>query len=611
MGNRDLLIEGYLNRISNQFAVSKDIAFELFSIAAVLDLTFEEVRDQVHIQGDRDGGIDGVHFLEQGDHYVMYLFQCKNKKALKQKEIEKLKADFHVLFEKGEYARRPKAEHLIPRIEEYKQLSEEGYIIQPKLFFLYNGLNDDPAKGGNKEAWQAYHQASEGFEIWDAEAIYSRISDLIKAQSRRKEIRFVFRPVSSNITPRDAQALYTHTIQNTKSAVFLIEALELCKLVQEETAANRTYDFLFAENIRGYLGLRARANKRIAETLRSMDDAIYFPFLNNGITMICDELTIPSGPQAGRYYIPALNPVIVNGLQTTRVISQQYEEDPDSLAGVYVHVRLYETRDPVLIDKITDATNTQTPIKVRDKVSTKDFSNYAKEVFANAGIRLITKRGETFSPTRGKEYSESIHLDTVLKYWWATFYEEPEVARNSIGTVLEKIYDATVSESPLSKLFGGGPDSPVYRQLLLAFYFYRFLQSENKGYSLVSIELAAYSLYKVFSKEADQALSKIFNERDEAERTEKLDSGLIFIMDTLCNKLDISINHISKLKTFEILILLIGEGLEENPYDPNNYPYRTALLNYLKSSKSRFDLNNLLDWEETKNKVQKLVGTWL
>jgi hypothetical protein len=57
----------------------------------------------------------------------------------------------------------------------------------------------------------------------------------------------------------------------------------------------------------------------------------------------------------------------------------------EKLKGVFVNVRVYESKEPSLIEKITDATNTQTPITNKDKISNKDFNSLTKEVFKNFG----------------------------------------------------------------------------------------------------------------------------------------------------------------------------------------------------------------------------------
>jgi hypothetical protein len=91
MDNKQLFIDGYLNRISEQFKVDKDTAFEIFSIAAITERPFQEVYDDIQIRQKledktnlkgKDGGIDGAVFVEQGGYYTLMVFQCKNTSGL-------------------------------------------------------------------------------------------------------------------------------------------------------------------------------------------------------------------------------------------------------------------------------------------------------------------------------------------------------------------------------------------------------------------------------------------------------------------------------------------------------------------------------------------------
>ena len=75
--NRDLFINGFIDRIGKRFGLSADLAFEISTSAAVLDQAFGEVMDNVFCldnrSGSHDGGMDGV-FIERifcracGDH---------------------------------------------------------------------------------------------------------------------------------------------------------------------------------------------------------------------------------------------------------------------------------------------------------------------------------------------------------------------------------------------------------------------------------------------------------------------------------------------------------------------------------------------------------------
>jgi hypothetical protein len=245
------------------------------------------------------------------------------------------------------------------------------------------------------------------------------------------------------------------------------------------------------------------------KTLNS-EDAVLFPFLNNGITIITEQITVPKSAQDGKYNLPVVNPQIVNGLQTSRVLYDIYKNNREKLKGVFVNVRVYESKEPSLIEKITDATNTQTPITNKDKISNKDFNSLTKEVFKNFGIDYVTKRGEGFK-SKNNDFHNQVDSETVLKFWYATFYEEPEVAKNSIARVLQEIYDASSSENhPLKFLFDGSANSSIYIQLLTSYKIYQFVKKNKKEiindeditYSqkyehlLYSDEMMCYGIYK-------------------------------------------------------------------------------------------------------------------
>ncbi len=506
MSNKDLFISGYLDRIAGEFVQTNDevknrnLAFEIFSISVILNKPFQEVFDTIVIKGSEDGGIDGIWFQDQGEYYDMHIFQCKNTKSLKANEIDKFRNNFKELFTEGNKSGKKNIGGLLPKIDEYKQITEQGTIIETKLYFIFNGQKIDPNNSNNEEIYKTYNNPDLNFYIKDSNDLFDNIASVTTKQ--RKEVKYTFHPEKSNISPVDTQGLYSYAILNVKAANFRIMAQELCKLMSEEERINGSVETLFEENIRSYLGIKVRANKRMNETLNNRGDAVYFPFLNNGVTLICNELQIPRQPQDNKYLVPVVNPQIVNGLQTSWVLYENYKKNPALLDDVYVNVRIYESRDKELIEKITDATNTQTPINYRDKISNRDFNRYAKEVFANKGINYIVKRGEVF----GKDsitLHESVESEIVLKFWYASFYEEPETAKNSVSTVLQRIFDSSLIENhPLEKLFNGSKNSPVYNQMVISYVIYKYIQKQKPvhidSYDFVSYadELLCYAVYK-------------------------------------------------------------------------------------------------------------------
>lgn len=504
--NKDLFINGYIERIAKKFDLIDSLAFEILSIAAILDLSFDEVYDFVSTienkHGGHDGGLDGIYLDEDED--VLHIFQVKSSiKPIGDNEIAKFIDDFDTLFVYGNPVNKPLNKKVSAELEKYRNLAKSGRIFDTKLYFIFKGDKSEQ----DVLLINRHIGSAKNLQVLDSNDLYEQIDSLVSEGRKRKSIDFSFMAEKSNIGTRtDPQTLISFAIQNVKAVNFRLSTLELCQLLDEEKRLNNRIDSIFSDNVRGFLNYN-KTNKNIRDTLLNNSDAEYFPFLNNGITVIAERVNIPNAMQAGLYPIKTTNPVIVNGLQTTYVIYDIYQKDKAKLEGVYVLVRLYETTDIALIDKITDATNTQSPINYRDKISNRKFNEHTRAAFANVGIIYLSKRGETFDVKLKTSFNKSVHSETVLKFWYASFYGYPEIAKNSKSKVLEELFDATTNkDNKLNELFNGDKNSAIYQQLLEAFWLYDFIMQKRKtmdnksDFVLFADELFAYGVYRLFRK---------------------------------------------------------------------------------------------------------------
>lgn len=523
--NRDLFLDGFIGRIASRFGLSKDFAFEILAVAAVLDMTFDEVMDNVSTlengSGSHDGGMDGI-FIDE-EEAVIHLFQVKSGAHLGDTILAKFVNDYRNLFVFGNITQLPLNSKVTRAFEMYHSLALSGRAIETQLHFVFGG----EITPQNRAIATRHLEANERLTIYDRNDLYDQIENLVAEHRKRKPVTFSFMAQRSNISLKsDPQALISFQIQNVKALNFRLSALDLCRLLDKEKEVNKRIDSVFSDNIRGYLGSN-RTNTKIRETIQS-DYAEYFPFLNNGITVIAEQVKIPREMQAGVYPVETKNPVIVNGLQTTHVIYDAYLNNPADLEGVYVLMRLYETADPELVAKITDATNTQSPINFRDKMSNKNFNHYVKALFESRGIGYLTKRGETFENSYSRALNESIHADHLLKFWYATCYEKPELAKNSKATVLEEIFEATSTSShPLHFLFSGDANSPLYQQLLVVYHIYRFVVEQRNGadshadFVMYADELFCYGLYKLGGDDYSANYTSVYDALFQASGDEK------------------------------------------------------------------------------------------
>lgn len=577
MSNIQLFINSYLEKIDSKFNFgNKDQAFEIFAMAAIIDKPFDEVHSDIStlvknngegFNGQHDGGIDGIYFDDSTS--TLTVMQVKNSGSLKDNEITKFIADYQNIFERANSSNIPLNNNIEAKLEDVWALSTKGITYNAKLFFVFNGLKD----GQNKEIADRHCATNPNLEIWDSKDLYNQIDNLRARQRKRKEVQFTFDAERSNLaSPNDPQGLITYAKSNVMAANFRLKAEKLCELIDKEIKINGHDDHLYSQNIRGFLG-KVRTNEQIKETLVG-SDAIYFPFLNNGITIIAEKVTVPSSLQANKYPVQTVNPVIVNGLQSTQVIYDVYKNSPEKLEDVDVMIRLYQTQDEALAEKITTATNTQTSINIRDKMSNQDFNQRIKELFENKGIGYITKRGGSFENDLSKDLANSISSEILLKFWFATYRERPETAKASKNQVLQQIYDATNDpKEPLHMYFDGSRDAPIYSQMLNVFRTYQvvtkrrsYATDETPDFIQHADELICYGMNKRFLEIEQEAFN---SSADDLSR----------IYDQIFNAIEeITSNHKEKLR-------LAGKTYSHN--------------NYFKSAQSRIDLNGVFNWFET------------
>lgn len=80
--NKSLFLDGFKQRIQERFNLSADYAFEVLSIAAFLDMTFDEVVANVSTlvngNGSHDAGLDGIYLDEDERDCTLHVFQIKH-----------------------------------------------------------------------------------------------------------------------------------------------------------------------------------------------------------------------------------------------------------------------------------------------------------------------------------------------------------------------------------------------------------------------------------------------------------------------------------------------------------------------------------------------------
>ena len=154
---------------------------------------------------------------------------------------------------------------------------------------------------------------------------------------------------------------------------------------------------LYAENIRLYLGDRGTVNKDIIATITS-SESLWFPYMNNGISIICDSLAIGNTNAAKHVQTFTLeNMQIINGCQTVNALySAKYGENTrDNFRPANVMVRIYEI-NPSQTDfkmNIIKATNNQNSVKSYSLMANDPIQIRIAEVLRKFNI-IYDRKGE-------------------------------------------------------------------------------------------------------------------------------------------------------------------------------------------------------------------------
>ncbi len=204
-------------------------------------------------------------------------------------------------------------------------------------------------------------------------------------------------------------------------------------------------DRLFEGNIRNYLGLPAgRVNDAVVEILRDPDQRPNFYLCNNGITLTSNKFRF-NALQEDNWAVKASDLRIVSGGETALAIRQMASEVGDEISTADVLVRLYELDedDDALVDEITLATNSQSPVDLRDLRSNDQRQRELRSSIAELGYTYRTKREDR--PPSSNEFTSATVAEAVLAVWRERPHQARFRRRGHFGVLYDTIFTADLN----------------------------------------------------------------------------------------------------------------------------------------------------------------------
>lgn len=236
--------------------------------------------------------------------------------------------------------------------------------------------------------------------------------------------------------------------------ISIINGKEVAELVRKHQSS------IFEANIRDYYK-RSDLNSKIIETSASADEAKYFWSYNNGLTMTCSKVEeLPNN----KYKLHNLQ--IVNGCQTSNSIytslknKEKYNElllkktkegelskkEHEELVRVEkfqfndattLLVKIIETKNDDLIYRITETTNSQTPIQAFSLKANDDIQKFIEKYMEGYGISY--ERRINYLRNKGEKNIYSIQKLFQLFYSHILF--KPSQVKNTPKSLFISNYE--------------------------------------------------------------------------------------------------------------------------------------------------------------------------
>lgn len=187
---------------------------------------------------------------------------------------------------------------------------------------------------------------------------------------------------------------------------------------------------VFYDNVRDFQGDNP-VNHEMAESLRN--DPQKFILLNNGVTIICKELS-----NIGNKF-KLTDYQIVNGCQTSHVLFNNKEDIGE---GLQLPIKLIETDEDEVVNRIIKATNRQTEVSDEQLIALNEFHRKLEAFYGT-----YTGTNRLYYERRSKQYNYGtdiekvriVSISTQIKAVASMFYDKPHLASRYYGRLLNSI----------------------------------------------------------------------------------------------------------------------------------------------------------------------------
>ncbi|OKL45555.1 hypothetical protein A3843_04395 [Pseudovibrio exalbescens] len=391
----------------------------------LFDADLDELPDDELVDGAGERQIDifKIEVDDSNQSVHIRLIQVKNTQGFSANTVSLMKTglEFVFLSKQSVYQANPNAK-LVEKIENARQLIRQygNNSVSVSCYFVTLGDEADIAEEAQANKGNILREFSDSgvFASFDFHFIGVNELDRINNQ-RRNRARQIIADIPI-VYDANRPSIVEFDTGGVRSVLCTVKGRDLAQLAQIEPR-----DAIFDANVRGNLGLGGQVNKSIYETATNNQKSDSFWYMNNGVTMVCESLSMVRDPDAPSVRVEKVQ--IINGCQTTSSLRSAFE-DGELQDNVKVQVKIYESNDFNFISNVVIATNNQNTIGSRDLHANDEIQQLIqRKISEDFGLFYERKRGEAKSA--GVHKSKVIDLEKAGQAYLAIFKNQPTVSR--------------------------------------------------------------------------------------------------------------------------------------------------------------------------------------
>ena len=400
----------------------RSAAFVVLCMSTALDLPLEDCIERL-TEGGNDAGVDGLHIgdIKEGA-FLVTVFQGKYRikdssgtANFPENGLQSALRTVGVLFDP--YRKVTLNPRIAPPIAEVRSLILDGYIPTVRLVLCNNGARwTAQADNWVRQARQDYGE--------QVEVLHYNHDAIVQSLQRGPHIDTVL-TLSGGIVAED--------LNFKRVLVGRIPVREIHRIFEEYG------DRLLERNVRRFLGHANRINMEIRDTLVDPDHSSNFYFYNNGITVVCDRFDF-NALQRSDHQVRITNLQVVNGGQTCKTIHRTLSDNGACAADASVLIRIYQLPDesPEVVRDITRATNSQSPVDLRDLRSNDAIQKTLALGMEQLGFTYKRRREE--GGNGAHVVTSSAVAEAVLAVWRERPHQAKFRRREHFGALYDTVF---------------------------------------------------------------------------------------------------------------------------------------------------------------------------